>query len=317
MSRAELTFPLVPRRRIAGLPFGAMHSRRRGPGFDLAGTRPYRPGDDIRRIDWRASARFSSARSRDEFIVREHLTEEAGRVVLVVDRRPAMALFPEAFPWLRKPAAIAVAGSMIVDSALRARCLVGYLEDADPEHVDSDEGAPPFLWRPPDGTIEPWRLKERYLPSSAFRAPEDSLACALEHLVRAVHAVPPGTFVFLLSDFLVVPGEDVWAEALARGFDIVPVVIQDPLWEQSFPDVAGAVLPLSDPAGGPLRLTRVRRRDVIARKRANEARLAAILARFEAMDLDAVLLSRHDPGAILQAFLAWAEGREPRERLVP
>ena len=323
MSRAELTFPLVPRRRIAGLPFGAMHSRRRGPGSDLAGARPYRPGDDVRRIDWRASARFSSARSRDEFVVREHLTEEAARVVLVVDRRPAMALFPEAFPWLRKPAAIAVAGSIIVDSALRARCLVGYLDvdaehrDGDEEHRDGDEGGRPFLWHPPDGTIEPWRLKERYLSSSSFSAPEDSLARALEHLVRADHAVPPGTFVFLLSDFLVVPGEDVWAEALARRFDIVPVVIQDPLWEQSFPDVAGAVLPLSDPAGGPLRLTRVRRRDVTARKRAHEARLAAILARFEAMDLDAVLISGHDPGPVLQAFRAWADGRQMRERLVP
>ena len=54
-----LTFPLLPRLRVAGRTFGAMRSRARGYGTDLAGARPYRPGDDVRRIDWRASARLS------------------------------------------------------------------------------------------------------------------------------------------------------------------------------------------------------------------------------------------------------------------
>ena len=56
------TFPLIPRRRVLGLAFGGLHSARRGAGSDVAASRPYRPGDDVGKIDWPASARLSLAR---------------------------------------------------------------------------------------------------------------------------------------------------------------------------------------------------------------------------------------------------------------
>ncbi len=34
-------------------------------------------------------------------------------------------------------------------------------------------------------------------------------------------------------------GDDVWQEALEAPLDLVPVIVQDPVWEQSFPDVGG------------------------------------------------------------------------------
>src|SRR5882672_10612843 len=100
-----MTFPLVPRRRLIGLAFGSVRSARRGLGSDVAGSRPYHPGDDVDSIDWNASAKLSAARFSDEFIVRERFAEEAPRVVVVADRRPAMQLFPPELPWLSKPAA--------------------------------------------------------------------------------------------------------------------------------------------------------------------------------------------------------------------
>ena len=133
------TFPLIPRRRVLGLPFGALHSARRGLGSDVAGSRPYQPGDDIDRIDWYASARLSLARGSDEFVVREHFAEEAPRVVSLVDRRPSMSIFPEGWPWLQKPEAIRGAVRLISDSAIAARGLLGYL--------DEGEGDP--FWHPP------------------------------------------------------------------------------------------------------------------------------------------------------------------------
>ena len=51
-------------------------------------------------IDWAASARLSTARGTDEFVVRDHFAEDAVRVVVVVDRSPSMALFPRWLPWL-------------------------------------------------------------------------------------------------------------------------------------------------------------------------------------------------------------------------
>jgi uncharacterized protein (DUF58 family) len=98
--------PLVPRRRIAGLPFGEIRSVRRGGLYDRSGSRPYRPGDDPRQIDRHASARLSSVSDGDELIVREHHAEERLTVGLAVDPSPTMELHPPALPWLHKPSAV-------------------------------------------------------------------------------------------------------------------------------------------------------------------------------------------------------------------
>ena len=46
-----------PRRPARGLLAGAHHSRFRGRGMDYLESRVYQPGDDIRNLDWRVSAR--------------------------------------------------------------------------------------------------------------------------------------------------------------------------------------------------------------------------------------------------------------------
>src|SRR3954454_12613185 len=112
--RNRSTFPLVPRYRLSGLPFGGSPSLRRGHGTDVAGSRAYVRGDPISTIDWRASARLSTARGRDEFVVRERYADEAPRVVVLPDRRPSMALYPPPFPWLSKPAVAESAIELIV-----------------------------------------------------------------------------------------------------------------------------------------------------------------------------------------------------------
>src|SRR3954471_16381448 len=111
-------FPLVPRWRLTGLPFGEQPSVRRGPGSDVAGSRPYVPGDPVSSIDWYATARLSAARAREEFVVRERYEHEAPRVVVVCDRRPSMALYDESLPWLSKPPAVAAVVDSIVVSTL-------------------------------------------------------------------------------------------------------------------------------------------------------------------------------------------------------
>ena len=266
MSERRQTFQLVPRRRVLGVRVGGMRSARRGSGYDVATSRPYRPGDDVRRIDRSASARLSSATGRDEFIVREHFSEEAAHVVVAVDGRPTMALYPDAFPWLHKPGAVAEAYRLIADSALEARCPVHRVAEPSP----------------------------------------DGLGPTLEALVAERRRLQPGTFVFLLSDFLALPSEDAWAGAFEAQWDLVPVLIQDPVWEQSFPDAGGAVLPLADPETGRVRLVRMRRAEARARREENEARLATILERFAELGLTPVGLSRHDAGSVHAAFVEWA-----------
>jgi uncharacterized protein (DUF58 family) len=291
---AERGFPLVPRRPLHGLELGPFRGVRRGVGSDPAGSRPYRPGDDVRTIDWGASARLSAARGAVEFVVRERFAEQAPRVVLATDRRPGMAL--HAPPWLPKPDVLTCAESLIADSAFRARGLVGSL------HFVGDE----IEWTRPTGNPRTWRTRPT---ATSFVAAPGSLADGIEQLVHA-RALPPGSFLFVLSDFLDPVPEAAWLTAITRGWDVVPVVVQDPTWEASFPvSVGGLVLPLADPVDGRTELVRLSVEQARLRRNEHEARLAGIVGAFAELGLDAIVLHSADQDAILTAFLDWAAAR--------
>ena len=89
----------------------------------------------------------------------------------------------------------------------------------------------------------------------------------------------------------------------------MPVIIQDPLWEQSFPAVDGVVLPVADAHGGRRRYIRLTAREAAERRRQNEERLAALQAAFLELGLDSILIGSSDHAAIFAAFLGWAEER--------
>lgn len=295
MTQPQLTFPLKPKRRLVGLAYGVMHSTRRGTGSDIAGSRPYLPGDDVKLIDWPASARLSRARGSDEFVVREHFADEAPRVVVLCDRRPSMSLYPSGWPWLAKPEALRAILRLIGDSALAAQAYVGYL--------DHGSGRP--LWQPPKSQ----RTLHELDPDRPFRAPEDALARGLEGLIWHRRDVPAGTFVFVVSDFLAPPSRDLWLRVLARRWDVIPVVVQDPVWEQSFPDVSGIVVPFADPATGRTRYAELSRREAAERRRANEGRRAHLVRTLRGLDLEPVLVETSDLRGALSAFLSWVDRR--------
>ena len=302
--------PLYPRRRLVGSTFGGATSVRRGEGSDVAGSRPYQPGDDFHAIDWRSSARLSSAHGSDEFIVRERYSEEMPRVVLVVDRRPAMALYPPDLPWLHKPAAVAAAVDLLAASAINQRGLVGYLDLASHEGAS---GAGTVFWRPPQAQADAWRgdLRGRLQEclSGEFDAPEDGLEALLRFLAIVRPQVPIGSFVFVISDFTARLSLEPLLRAVGNGWDVVPVIVQDPLWEQSFPPIAGVLAPLSDARGERLQLVRLTAAEAERRRRANERRLDTLRADFLRLGLDTVVLGDSDPDAVRAAFLAWAERR--------
>lgn len=289
------TFPLIPRRRVLGLPFGGLHSLRRGLGSDVASSRPYEPGDDVDKIDWAASARLSLARGSEEFIVREHFAEEAPRVVVLCDRRPSMALYSPDWPWLCKPEAMRNATVLIGSSAAAARGLVGYLDEAEGD----------AFWRPPrsEHALDALDLDR------PFGAPRDTLVNGLLHLTEHRRDLPAGTFVFVLSDFLVLPERDDWLHALERRWEIVPVIIRDPVWEQSFPDVSGTVVPLADPDTGQVSLVRLSRQEAAARRRDNEERQHLLVHHLRSLDTDPVVLSSHEWRDVVFTFLAWSDQR--------
>jgi hypothetical protein len=305
VANAQLTFTLVPRRRVIGLSFGTVRSLRRGAGSDVAGSRPYRPGDDMDAIDWAASARLSTARGSDEFLVRERFAEEAPKVVIVCDRRPHMAYYSSPLPWLDKPLAMRRIVELILASAGAAGGFVGYLDYAD--------GNP--HWRQPKGERKMIELKDPRLWSSEFNGPPEWLERSIAHLREHPRAVSAGTFVFVLSDFVPAPSKEMWLTAIEHRWDIVPVVIQDPTWEQSFPDVSGIVVSLRDPRTGRVVPVRLRAKEAAARKAANEERIRDLLETFRVLDIDPILVSSTDPAEILAPFLVWTDLRRTRRVL--
>ncbi len=72
------------RRHAVGAVAGGRPGRRRGAGMDLHDTRPYQAGDDVRHLDWRATAR--SGKPLTKVFIAEHSHD----ICLLIDRRPGM-----------------------------------------------------------------------------------------------------------------------------------------------------------------------------------------------------------------------------------
>jgi uncharacterized protein (DUF58 family) len=301
---ADRVFPLVPSRRGRFVDVAGSTSRRRGAGGDIASSRPYRRGDAMRLVDWAASARLSTARGTDEFVVRDHFAEDALRVLVVVDRSRSMALFPHWLPWLDKPAAVREAGRAIVASGAAANALIGF--------AAAGARRAAFLSCRRGG--EHRRAIEHHLEGSEPDGPPDSIDRALELLSRSDRSVRRGTFVFLISDFLAATGPARLGEAVTAGWDVVPVVVQDPTWERSFPEVPGVTLPLVDPNDGAPTLVRLSRREARARREANELRAARLDEVLRGFGLDPVTITSSDSDAVHAAFVGWAKARNAGSR---
>jgi uncharacterized protein (DUF58 family) len=299
--RAARPFPLIPRRRFAGVQIGTRRSPRRGSGDEVAGTRPYRPGDRRAWIDWRASAKVSAARQSDEFVVREFFAEQAPRVVVIADRSAQMGLYGDAFPWLDKGAALETALELIALSTTAERGELAYVAFAGEDAV----------WLPPRSPAATLPVIEARGGSWAAQAP---LERCFTVLARHGALFPHGTFVFVLSDFLRPPSARAWVRLRGRGWDVTPIVIQDPVWEQSFPAVGGVLLPLRDASGEAGGDVWVGHREARARARDNEQRLAALLAGFGRLGFDPLVLDSADPNDIAGAFRTWAQRRRRLHR---
>ena len=75
---------LAIRRRVAGLLSGEFRAVDLGAGTEIAQLRPYVPGDDVRLIDWSATARTTEPH------VRVHVAERPLTTVLVLDTSASM-----------------------------------------------------------------------------------------------------------------------------------------------------------------------------------------------------------------------------------
>ncbi len=294
-----LTFPLIPRKRISGRGIGEYPGQHRGQGHDFIDKRQYQSSDSMRLIDWKETAKRSAQQGSFAPFVRQFRQDEIMRAVIVVDRSPRMSWYSK--PWLSKHQVIVSAGQLIVDSLKKHHGLVGYLD-----YANGAQNSDPF-WRPPKKEIEANRVRNRNLTYGKFTAPENNISIALEWLLDAKDQVPPESFVFLLSDFLAMP-EYALLIAATASWDIVPVIIQDPTLEASFPVWRGRIpVYLPQVFGDGQRQTGFIAAGEAKRKmHEHQFRLKKIIELFERLQVHPITLFTADPEQIYESFLGWS-----------
>jgi len=198
---------LGTRRKMRNPRVGTYTSRQRGPGFDFDQHRPYRAGDDVRRMDWNATARLLAP------FVRETHAERELNVTIAVDLSRSMA-----FGTARsKKELTLLAAACLVFSAIADQVNTGFLAFSDRVlRYEPPRRARGRAWRIVE---ELWRLE----PESRATAILPALRYLRGHLKKQ-------NLVFLISDFL--SDEDLFGKGelkmLAARHDVVAVVVEDP-----------------------------------------------------------------------------------------
>jgi len=207
-------------KKIHSLRVGAHASRLRGSGFDFQDLRPYRPGDDVRAIDWSVTARMNAP------YVRETRAECELDVMIALDVSRSMELGTS---HASKKEVLAVITASLLFSALSDQVNVGFLAFAD-RVLDF---SPPRRAR-----TDNWVILERLWALAPQPGPT-----MLKPAVRALAArLKRVTVVFLVSDFMT--DEDVFdggdLSVLSARHDVIAVVPEDPA-ELSLPAGRGYV----------------------------------------------------------------------------
>jgi uncharacterized protein (DUF58 family) len=163
---------------------GAYRSRFRGRGVDFLESRNYQPGDDIRNMDWRVTARTGRAHTKV-------FQEERERPVLVVlDAGPSLY-----FGTRRRLKSVAAGqfAAAVAWSAVRRGDRIGGFLFAPGRHREL---------RPAGGRRGAMRVIQGLVdwlePGAAAQGETEPLSTALE---RVRHAVRPGSLVVVISDF--------------------------------------------------------------------------------------------------------------------
>lgn len=207
-------------RRIRSLRVGTYTSPQRGDGFDFDQHRPYRPGDDVRRIDWNVTARLGAP-----FLRQTHAEREL-HVVIAVDLSRSMRLASER---RSKHEALTLVTASILFSAVADQISVGFLGFTD----RIVQWTPPIL-----NKARAWAaLKDLWAVDEP--GAQTAFIPVAAHLLRSLKRM---TIVFLVSDFLTDEnlGGSRELAMLASRHDVISVILEDPA-ETRLPAGAGFV----------------------------------------------------------------------------
>jgi uncharacterized protein (DUF58 family) len=200
-------------RKVMTLLAGGHHSGFRGRGFDFAETRHYQPGDDIRALDWRVTARYGIPHTK---VFQE---ERERPVLLVTDYSLSMRFGTRAV--FKSVQAARLTALLAWTAAAQGERVGGLIFSGNKHHEI----------RPAGGRKGVSRLL-RYLVDmqDQLDAQSHGINYALEHVRRVAR---PGSLICLASDFhgLDNSGEDT-LKRLAQHTNVLAFYIYDPLEAQ-------------------------------------------------------------------------------------
>jgi uncharacterized protein (DUF58 family) len=248
---------LVPRWPVSGGLGGDHRSRTQAPSIDFSDHRTYAPGDDLRRLDWRAYGRLGSLQ------VRTTEGRERLDVAIVLDCSASMALGqPDKLDYARQVAGALAAVTLQHGDALRLVCL-----------------------NRATSALGPLSGRQR-LPSaleflgSAQPAGRIALDQVLPDALAPMAGAPRNrrSMVLVISDFLTDPIErlgDAFDALAWRGADVVAIRIVSP--DEESPNATGQVEVLDAETGQSIEVTLTP--DTVARYQARLAEWVADLER--------------------------------------
>jgi uncharacterized protein (DUF58 family) len=274
----RLQLPVV--RRLEGLLQGDHRSPSRGEGLDLADLREYQFHDDVRRIDWNATARM------DVPYVRDYLEDREISVWFLLDMSPSMRF---------EGVSVSKHAVLVEFTTLMCRLLLGRGNRA---------GAMIFSGR-----------MDRMIPANGGRRqllhilnevtnhrPSPGTTDLGRVLKEAAATIRRRSLVFVVSDFISSPGWEDRLTPLAMRHDVVVVRLTDPL-ETRLPDLG--FLTFQDAETGEQLLVDTNARNFRARfAAASDAREEGLRRAFERAGVDVLELATEDD--VMDALMRFA-----------
>jgi len=206
--------------RVSSLQTGAYVSHFRGRGMEFDESRPYQPGDDPRSIDWRVTARSTTAYTK---LFRE---ERERPVLVVLDLRANMHF---ATRGCFKSVNASRAAALLSWAAHHRGDRLGGLIFGDSTHRELKPrlGRQAALRYVHELVAHPdWENKDRS-PGADDEAPLAQAMSALRRVAR------PGSLVVILSDFLGFSrAAQSYLSSVARHNEVLAVFLNDPIERQ-------------------------------------------------------------------------------------
>jgi len=220
LNREARSLPLISNTVKAQMAGGHL-SAFRGRGMEYHESRPYQPGDDIRAIDWRVTARSGRTHTK------VHREERERPVLLWLDLTRSMFFGTQT---CFKSVLVARLAALLAWSSVQHGDRVGYLVFSEQQHIE---------FRPARGKHSVLNFIQQLVAHSAwsrepFNKTDDN--AGLRALMRLRQVTRPGSLVILLSDFRFVDADcRKQLLELSRHNDVVMIHAYDP-FERELPE---------------------------------------------------------------------------------